>query len=1764
MSVRVDVEEGERQQTGFSQSKTYQFNHISVPEFNTAPTVAASAAAPEGTYSAAPITITEAQLLAGVTDSDGDKLTVENVSLDPSNAGTLVTNSDNSVTFTPAGTFTGSPHIKFDISDGRTSVPSSTEIRVVEPAAITLESIDNGIEIETVVSGGGHSIHGFNHPGHGANHPHFGANTEVEVASGDLVLGGSVYSIADGTDITIHVVDPANAKNNLDLTATVTGGKWSLTIPHSEFDKVTGDHEFKYSMEATDVLGHSVTASTELLKSVVSADVDEGKNISLDLLDGVTGESVSQVEYSQDGSHWSTNVPDGFVLGSDGHTLEVDATNPAYNSLALGESQSIYVQYKVEQSSTGDSFTQRATLVVHGQPEKPVIQVLTDSGKQFGPAISGNLITGVGTLEGASAAATDVDAGSTLALHDVQLKDPSTGNYVTVTPSHPYTIAGQGTLAIDTDGSYTFTPLPGAATPFTTPTMTYRVVDTSHSSSYDDQSQSTFTIEVEADQSATITTSTLHSASGVLVVGIAEEDGAPGDSARIPVGITILDPDAGETALVTGISQGSGATETSASVQQIAGTQLYSLHTKYGDLHLTSDGTQSYFMFDNKAAQEIGPGQTVREVFHVQLTSSNGQIVTKDVEVDVVGKLDAPTVSVSAQPGAIHQDIDLSSNPELIEVLRGDKPDTTGFSYDPGDHVVLGLPDPSKAGNVDITNALPTGIHAFDKNGDPLQEYRVNGKLVGFEASCQDVIDGVSFSIPPSVTATSMNLAVAGLNTITNQGMNVSFIVPIQLGSGTGEFKQDISHNIGAIRAGDELDIKIELDAVDKGVSESMSAKLTGVPHGVVLHDDSGNSIRVNSPNQLISLKGWDLDHIHATVPAGLHNNAVVQLIATATAPDGSEESHTTVVPMVLNPNSPGEFSMSSPNSVTEGEVGKFTVNFFGQLGAGETASVLVKSHLDLTDIDLAKVQLPQGVEMVMDPPGSNTPQLIGGDYVYRVTFSSDGTPGPHLQQVAIGLPITVDSLVEHGEMITAQMIKDPGTDPKYAVTDLGIHRIAIQDKGASELIVKPEPGTDPHLFGEVPTDINGDQITWHSTPPIIGKYGVLVFEPNGQYSFIANSQSEAIKSMGEGDVGQQSFTVHGSTDSGKAVSHSINLNILGSNEAPTISGALELDRLVGGGTTGGRRVIVHDPDGDTFTLSLKGHSGNTIETEYSTFTLGKDGTWELHPKSTFTKDCVTADGVSHKAGDPITEVIDANGDAVGVLRMHVTVVATDSNGASSEMTITPVIVSPTGVGLEARGYGNDVKIVDGSDYDASGTIEKVEVSGQASLDHATFSLDQPKGAFGDFSIDSSTGDWKYTPDKTKVSELGASDHVTDSVTVLLEDSSHTPPIHSIFKLAVNLQGTDDLPKITGAHIEPRGSSSTSVEGAMQVLDPDTDSSLLSWEVDQSQGTHGHLIMDSEGHWQYHATDGDPVWQAGQPVHEQFIVTVLQPDGKGANRLMELELNPQGSVIDAKASMHDAPLNVYTVDATQYQIEIDNSGTTAKPGEAAGSQFLADNGREMAVQLPDGFTMSDAHLVGKYWVPDHQDAASLSDLTVTAPPDWAGQLEVNIVQTKVVQGKSTGALIGRSEQEITATANDHLLASPPPPPPPPAEEEGQAVQAAEDQSVVDVKIDLDELVAVTDSGPVDQHDGSQTTSSYLDQLGITADDVATHSTPQVPLDPDLDQVFAEADSAVLDSDVGGSDGLEAGHDGLVGAEDDTHHQHPLDVNDQFSDDSSSV
>jgi Cadherin domain./Hemolysin-type calcium-binding repeat (2 copies). len=142
-TVEVTVSDGDA-----SATKTLTVNVGDVNEAPTAHDIALGTIFEDGVGGDGSITFTQAQLLAGASDPDGDGLTVDGMTL-AQGQGTLTDNGDRTWTFTPDTDFNGQVAFDYTVSDGEFTLPRTASLTVAETTEMP-EPMDDEFGTEVI------------------------------------------------------------------------------------------------------------------------------------------------------------------------------------------------------------------------------------------------------------------------------------------------------------------------------------------------------------------------------------------------------------------------------------------------------------------------------------------------------------------------------------------------------------------------------------------------------------------------------------------------------------------------------------------------------------------------------------------------------------------------------------------------------------------------------------------------------------------------------------------------------------------------------------------------------------------------------------------------------------------------------------------------------------------------------------------------------------------------------------------------------------------------------------------------------------------------------------------------------------------------------------------------------------------------------------------------------------------------------------------------------------------------------------------------------------------------------------------------------------------------------------------------------------------------------------------------------------------------------------------------------------------------------
>ncbi len=340
------------------------------------------------------IVITAADLLAGASDVDGDRLSISALSLS-SGSGLLLSNGDGSWTFTPTADWNGDVSFNFSVTDGSATTNSTASLTVTP---VNDAPVVNPVTLSPIAEDG-----------------------SIVITAADLLAGAS--DVDAGDTLSISALSLAAGSGTL---VDNGDGSWTFT-PTADWN---GDVAFDFSV--TDG-----TATTNSTASLTVTPVNDAPVVN----------PVTLSPIAEDGSIVIT-AADLLAGASDvdaGDTLSISALSLAAGSGTLVDNGDGSWTFTPTADWNGDvafdfsvtdgtaTTNSTASLTVTPVNDAPVVNPVTLSPIAEDGSI---VITAADLLAGAS----DVDAGDTLSISALSLA------------------AGSGTLVDNGDGSWTFTP----------------------------------------------------------------------------------------------------------------------------------------------------------------------------------------------------------------------------------------------------------------------------------------------------------------------------------------------------------------------------------------------------------------------------------------------------------------------------------------------------------------------------------------------------------------------------------------------------------------------------------------------------------------------------------------------------------------------------------------------------------------------------------------------------------------------------------------------------------------------------------------------------------------------------------------------------------------------------------------------------------------------------------------------------------------------------------------------------------------------------------------------------------------------------------------------------------------------------------------------------------------------------------------------------------------------------------------------------------
>ncbi len=799
----------------------------------------------------------------------------------------------------------------------------------------------------------------------------------------------------------------------------------------------------------------------------------------------------------------------------------------------------------------------------------------------------------------------------------------------------------------------------------------------------------------------------------------------------------------------------------------------------FGTLALTAAGVWTYTLNNSAAAtQALTEGQTGKETFTATVTDNNGATVTQIITIDVTGTNDAPIVSAPLLASGTEDGANV-----VVNLLTGASDVDTG--------AVLSIANVS---------ALPAGVTL---NGSTLT---VNPA----DASFQSLAAGASKDI------------VVTYNVVDDKGAVVAQTATITI-TGTND-APTVSGAIVATAAEDSTSFNVNLltnaSDVDSGAVLSVTDVST-LPAGVTR---SGNTLTVNPADASFqSLNVGESQVLTITYNVTDDNGATVAQTATITITGTNDAPTVSSAIVATAAEDSASFNvdlLAGASDVDHGAV--LNVTDVGTLPAGVTRT---GNTLSVNPADASFQSLNVGESKVLTIT-YNVIDDNGAKVAQTATITITGTNDAPTVSGAVVATAAEDSASFNVNLLTNASDVDHGA--VLSVTDVGTLPAGVTRTG-NTLTVNPADASFQSLnVGESQvltitynvTDDNGATVAQTATITITGtndaptvSSAIVATAAEDSASFNVNLLSGAsdidhgavlnvtdvgtlpagvtrtgntltvnpadasFQSLNVGESKVLTITYNVIDDNGAKVAQTATITITGTNDAPTVSGAV---------------VATAAEDSASFNVNLLtnasdvDHGAVLSVTDVGTLPAGVTRTG-----NTLTVDPADASFQSLAVGESkvltVTyNVVDDNGAKVA---QTATITITGTNDAP---VVTSTAAAATGTVIEA---GNtDAGVVTNGTQTATGTLTASDIDHNAST---TWSLSNTAGTYGNLAI-TAGGVWTYTLNNSAAATqaLAEGQSRTETFTATVTDNNGGTATQVI---TVNVTGTNDVPTVAAA-----------------------------------------------------------------------------------------------------------------------------------------------------------------------------------------------------------------------------------------------------------------------------------------------------------------------------------------------------------------------------
>lgn len=872
---------------------------------------------------------------------------------------------------------------------------------------------------------------------------------------------------------------------------------------------------------------------------------------------------------------------------------EAGADGNAVNNLALGQTVTETFTVYVTDAQTGRSVPQTITVTINGTNDVPTLDLSNDNLNDLLGG-DGNLHVvedGVGredantpttdpgkentsftghTTDTGTASGNDVDAGHILyfgaaAGENTKTFDPSVFNTVDSTATggaaSSVVAGGQyGSLTINSNGSYTYAMKgEGENVSFELDGKTYNSLD---QLAEGDTIYETFTIYVRDEHNAwtakTVTVA-IHGTNDIPTLDITGSDWniTQGGDLSIDGTFTVTDNDRD-----AGTDQAfhiAGGKDTSGTGTDGAhgtdGDTNATFTTDYGKLTLDPATGQWTYEANPDAIKGLGKDETKIETFEVTVTDEHGATSTKEITVTLHGTNDVPWIK---QTSIELKEQGVYDRPE--DWIKDDANTSTtekvgGTWIGAGEHKLSIEGDLSlNAGDLDVHDKLTYGI-----NGLTTGSGSADSLNVAIKGSAPDAPDTVEVRVVSS-TFDPSNPHIQIIET--NYGT-------LTLDTQTGKFTFDISgSDADKLAQGEELNFNFRttVDDGNGGTAEHMLAvKIKGTndrPTLDLVEPTHGDNVTVVTDDKTGEVK-FDI-----TEKADVANDTTVSGTLKSSDEDRGANLRYGVAlgkqdveseagrNLAFGSGSDGKPGMGEPlhqvggKIVIEGRYGTLTID-------PESNTYTYKTNENADRLGLDADGNPQtGTDeftiYVRDEHGAWTAKPLS----ITVTGSND-TPTITADDAEhwVKEAGVVDTSTDHGTTTDTAKTPDPSDDSREltdADTSLSRNEISgqvhVKDTDTTDTLtlnIGAKEGSGTILIGDPKTDANGN-ITLET------EFGSIILHKDGTYTYTIDE--DRTQSLSQGQTEKEIFTITVSDGHGGTASVDITINIVGTNDRPTLT----------------------------------------------------------------------------------------------------------------------------------------------------------------------------------------------------------------------------------------------------------------------------------------------------------------------------------------------------------------------------------------------------------------------------------------------------------------------------------------------------------------------------------------------------------------------------------------------------------------------------------